>query len=34
MAGPLGGDAGGLGVPSTYLEYIDGGPPWEAMTEV
>jgi hypothetical protein len=34
MVGPLGGDAGGLGAPSTYLEYIDGGPPWEAMTEV
>jgi hypothetical protein len=27
MAGLLGGDAEGLGAPTTYLEHVDGGPP-------
>jgi hypothetical protein len=29
MAGPLGGDAGDLGAPTTYVEHVDDGPPWE-----
>jgi hypothetical protein len=27
MADPLGGDAGGSGAPTTYLEDVDGEPP-------
>jgi hypothetical protein len=32
MVGSLGGDAGDLGVPTTYLEDVDGGP-LEVMLE-
>jgi hypothetical protein len=34
MLDQLGSDVGGPGAPTTYLEYIDGGSPWEAMMEV
>jgi hypothetical protein len=27
MVGPVGGDAGDLGAPNTYVEDVDGGPP-------
>jgi hypothetical protein len=33
MMSPLGGDVGDPGVPTTYPEDVDGGPPWEAMPE-
>jgi hypothetical protein len=28
IVGPLGGDDGGLGAPTTFLEDVDGGHPW------
>jgi hypothetical protein len=34
MAAPLGGNAGVLGVPTTYVEDIDGALPWEAMPKI
>jgi hypothetical protein len=33
MVGSLVGDVGGPRAPTTYLEYIDGGPPCESMPE-
>jgi hypothetical protein len=34
MASSLGGGAGSPGVPTTFLEDVDGAPPWEAMMEI
>jgi hypothetical protein len=34
MAGPLGGDVKDPGAPTTRVEDVNGGPPWEAMSEI
>jgi hypothetical protein len=28
MVAPLGGDTESLGAPNTFIEDVDGGPPW------
>jgi hypothetical protein len=34
MSAPLGGGVGGPGALTINAKYVDGGPPWEVMTEI